>query len=39
MEETGGKGGDIYFKVDPDLNTLINFRYNKRYNAEDRPKW
>ena len=33
-EETGGKGGDVYFTVDPDSNTLINFRYNKRYQAE-----
>ena len=22
----GGKGGDVYFVVDPDSNTLINFR-------------
>ena len=25
----GGKGGDIYFIVDPDSNTLLNFRYKK----------
>ena len=25
----GGKGGDVYFTVDKDSNTLINFRYNK----------
>ena len=31
----GGKGGNIYFVVDPDSNTLINFRYNKRYKAEN----
>ena len=31
----GGKGGDIYFIVDPDSNTLINFRYNKKYKAEN----
>ena len=31
----GGKGGDIYFIVDPDANTLINFRYNKKYKAEN----
>lgn len=30
----GGKGGDIYFEVDPDSNTLIDFRYNKKYKAE-----
>ena len=28
------KGGDVYFIVDPDANTLINFRYNKKYKAE-----
>jgi len=31
----GGKGGDIYFVVDPDANTLINFRYNKKYKAQN----
>ena len=31
----GGKGGDVYFQVDPDQNTLINFRYNKKYKAEN----
>lgn len=30
----GGKGGDIYFVVDPDSNTLIDFRYNKKFKAE-----
>ena len=31
----GGKGGSIYFVVDPDSNTWIDFRYNKKYKAED----
>ena len=31
----GGKGGDIYFEVDPDANTLIDFRYNKKFKAEN----
>ena len=31
----GGKGGDIYFIVDPDSNTLIDFRYNKKFKAEN----
>ncbi|MBR3887854.1 MAG: GTPase ObgE [Clostridia bacterium] len=31
----GGKGGSIYFKVDLGLNTLIDFRYNKRYAAKN----
>ena len=30
----GGKGGDIYFQVDKDKNTLIDFRYNK-FKAEN----
>ena len=31
----GGKGGDIYFKVDKDKNTLIDFRYNKKFKAQN----
>lgn len=31
----GGKGGDVYFTVDPDANTLIDFRYNKKFVAEN----
>ena len=31
----GGKGGDIVFVVDPDQNTLVDFRYNKKYKAEN----
>lgn len=31
----GGKGGDIYFEVDPDSNTLIDFRYKKKFKAEN----
>lgn len=31
----GGKGGDIYFEVDPDINTLIDFRYKKKFKAEN----
>ena len=34
----GGKGGDIVFKVDPSLNTLVSFRYQKKYFAEDGQK-
>lgn len=31
----GGKGGDIYFEVDPDSNTLIDFRYKKKFSADN----
>ena len=31
----GGKGGDIFFEVDPDANTLIEFRYKKKFKAEN----
>ncbi len=31
----GGNGGSIYFEVDKDANTLIDFRYNKKFKAED----
>ena len=31
----GGKGGNVYFKVDKNKNTLIDFRYNKKYKAEN----
>ena len=29
----GGNGGSIYFEVDKDRNTLIDFRYNKKFKA------
>ncbi len=31
----GGKGGDVYFFVDPDANTLVDFRFKKKFRAED----
>ncbi len=31
----GGKGGDVYFITDKDSNTLINFKYNKKFKAEN----
>ena len=31
----GGRGGDIYFTVDKDANTLIDFRYNKKFVAQN----
>lgn len=31
----GGKGGDIYFEVDKNINTLIDFRFTKKFKAED----
>lgn len=30
----GGKGGDIVFLVDDNLNTLIDFRYKRKFKAE-----
>ena len=31
----GGNGGSIYFQVDKDKNTLIDFRYNKKFKARN----
>lgn len=31
----GGNGGSIYFQVDKDKNTLIDFRYNKKFKAKN----
>lgn len=31
----GGKGGDIIFKVDTGMTTLLDFKYKKKYVAED----
>ena len=31
----GGNGGSIYFIVDPNSNTLIDFRFTKKFKAED----
>ena len=30
----GGKGGDVIFKVDENLNTLIDFRYQQHFKAK-----
>jgi GTP-binding protein len=30
----GGKGGDVYFAGNPQLNTLLQFRYNQHFVAE-----
>ena len=34
----GGKGGDIIFKVADNLSTLADFRYKRKYTAEDGQK-
>ncbi len=31
----GGKGGSVYFRVDLGLNTLVDFKYKKKYLAQD----
>jgi len=31
----GGKGGNVYFYVDQDANTLVDFRYKKKFKAEN----
>lgn len=30
----GGKGGNVYFKVDTSLNTLLDFRYKQHFKAQ-----
>ncbi|BAK80901.1 GTPase ObgE [Candidatus Arthromitus sp. SFB-rat-Yit] len=31
----GGKGGDVVFEIDHNINTLINFKYNRKFLAEN----
>ena len=31
----GGRGGDVYFEVDQNSNTLIDFRFTKKFKAEN----
>ena len=31
----GGKGGNIYFKVDPNISTLLDFKYKRKFTAEN----
>ncbi len=34
----GGNGGDVYFEGDPQLSTLLDFRYRKTHTADDGKK-
>ena len=34
----GGRGGNIMFKADDNLSTLADFRYKRKYIAEDGQK-
>lgn len=34
----GGKGGNVYFQADPDANTLIDFRFTKKFKAPSGEK-
>ena len=31
----GGRGGNIVFQADPNLSTLMDFRYKRKYTAPD----
>lgn len=31
----GGRGGSIFFQVDPDVNTLLDFRFKRKFHAEN----
>lgn len=31
----GGNGGNVYFQVDKDKNTLIDFKYNRKFKADN----
>ena len=31
----GGRGGSVYFTVDPDMNTLLDFKFKRKFHAED----
>ena len=34
----GGRGGDIILRVDPHMSTLMDFRYKRKYTAENRSE-
>lgn len=34
----GGRGGNVYLKVNKDMDTLLEFRYKKKFKAEDGKK-
>ena len=38
-EETGGRGGTVYLKADPNVHTLLDFKFQAVWKADDRRKW
>src|SRR4051812_42899702 len=34
----GGRGGTVYFKADPNLHTLLDFQYKRKFKALDGEK-
>ena len=35
----GGRGGHVFAVADPNLNTLVDFRFSRRHDAKRRCRW